>query len=249
MTIAFAWDSAAGTHVGRVRQINEDSFLDLPGIGLWAVADGMGGHDAGDVASQTVIEELSRVPPPISREALIGNIEQRVRAANARLCRLAEDRGGGVVGSTVAVLACCAGSALCLWAGDSRVYRWRDGALRRLTEDHSQVQEMVRLGLVSADEVDSQPGGNIITRAVGASQHLNLDRQWFDLAPGDIFLLCSDGLTAHLKDAEIAAVLTEIGSSQGPENCAPAVARLVDQTLERGAKDNVTVVIVQVRHA
>lgn len=249
MTAAFAWNSAAGTHIGRVRQINEDSFLELPGIGLWAVADGMGGHDAGDVASQTVIEELSRVPPPISREALIGNIEQRVRAANTRLCRLAEERGGGVVGSTVAVLACCAGAALCLWAGDSRIYLWRGGALRRVTEDHSQVQELVRLGLVSADEVDSQPGGNIITRAVGASPYLDLDQRSLDLAEGDIFLACSDGLTAHLKDADIAAVLAQVGSSQGPEGCASAVARLLDQTLERGAKDNVTVIVVQVRRA
>lgn len=250
MTLALTWHSAAGTHVGKVREINEDSYLELPGIGLWAVVDGMGGHEAGDVASRMVIEELARVPAPISREALRGNIERRLHSANERLRRYAEQRaGGGIVGSTVVVLACYAGTALCLWAGDSRIYLYRGGAVRRLTQDHSQTQELVRLGLMDRAEAEAHPAGNVITRAVGASDALNLDSESQGLADGDVFLLCSDGLTGHIRDDEIAAVLAEVAERPGPEACQAAVGRLLERTLERGARDNVTAVIVQVQQA
>ena len=250
MSLTLTWHSASATHVGRVRSINEDSYLERPDIGLWAVADGMGGHEAGDVASRTVIEELTRVPAPISREAVIGNIEQRLHTANERLldyaARLEE---GGIVGSTVVVLACHAGTALCFWAGDSRIYRYRDGALQRLTQDHSQVQELVRLGLIDRAEAETHPLSNVVTRAVGVAEALNLDTESHELGPGDVFLLCSDGLTAHIRDEEIAAVLAAVAESRTPGVCRTAADGLLERTLEQGARDNVTLVIVQVRQA
>ena len=250
MSLILTWHSAAATDVGRVRSINEDSYLERPDIGLWAVADGMGGHEAGDVASRTVVEELNRVPAPVSREALIGNIERRLRAANERLIDYAAQREeGGIVGSTVVVLACHAGTALCFWAGDSRIYRYQDGALQRLTQDHSQVQELVRLGLIDRAEAETHPASNVVTRAVGAAEFLNLDMDSHELGPDDAFLLCSDGLTAHIRDEEIAAVLAAVAESPSGGVCQTAAEGLLERTLEQGARDNVTLVIVQVQRA
>ena len=250
MALIFTWHSAAGTHVGKVRHINEDSYLDRPEIGLWAVADGMGGHEAGDVASRTVVEELNRVPAPVSREALIGNIERRLHAANERLLDYAAQRGeGGICGSTVVVLACHAGTAWCLWAGDSRIYRYRGGALERLTQDHSQVQELIRLGLIDRAEAETHPAGNVVTRAVGAADILNLDVDSHDLGADDVFLLCSDGLTGHIRDEEIAAALAAVAEVPGAGACRTAVEGLLERTLEQGARDNVTLVIVRIQQA
>ena len=250
MSLILTWHSAAATHVGRVRGINEDSYLERPDIGLWAVADGMGGHEAGDVASRTVVEALARVPAPISREALVGNIERRLSAANESLLAYAAQREeGGIVGSTVVVLACHAGTAVCFWAGDSRIYRYRAGGLARLTQDHSQVQELVRLGLIDRAEAESHPAGNVVTRAVGAAAFLNLDVDTQELGAEDVFLLCSDGLTGHIRDEEIAAVLAAVAESPDPGVCRTAVDGLLERTLEQGARDNVTAVVVQVRQA
>jgi serine/threonine protein phosphatase PrpC len=228
------WAAAGASHVGRVRTVNEDAWLARPELALLAVADGMGGHARGDLASRTVVEELALVPPAAS----LGELEAAARAAleraQARIRGLARAEAQ-TVGTTVAVLLARGRSAVLLWAGDSRVYGLRGGRLEPLTRDHSLVQELVERGELTAEAARRHPWRNRITRAVGTAQGLELERRAVELAPGERVLLCSDGLTCHLEDAEIGPALARYGLG--------APAALVEATLVRGARDNVTVVV------
>ncbi|MFQ5773090.1 MAG: PP2C family protein-serine/threonine phosphatase [Kiloniellaceae bacterium] len=243
----FHWHSASGTHVGTVRKVNEDAYVDLPGIGpevgLWAVADGMGGHEAGDFASRMIVEALRSVPPPTGRDALLDEVDVRLQSVNRRLRDYAATHArGGVVGSTVAVLIGYRSEGICLWAGDSRVYLLRGGLFRQLTQDHSQVEELIKLGLLNRSEAASHPAGNVITRAVGAMDDLIVDAIGHELADGDIYLLCSDGLNKVLPDEEIALILER-------QDCRQAVQSLLQRALDKGARDNVTAIVVHARRA
>ncbi len=230
--------SAACTHVGLVRGHNEDSFLDRPDIGLWAVADGMGGMTAGDAASQAVVAALSGIAGPLEAPALIGEVRRRIGAVNAELRRMAHRRGPDVtIGTTVAGLVVHSGHFACFWAGDSRVYRHRGGELDQLTRDHSLVQDMVDAGLLLPDEAERHPHASVIQRAVGVDDDLKLDWVHAPVEPGDIFLLCSDGLTRMVADSELEAAL-------GQDCIERACGTLLALTLDRGARDNVTMVLV-----
>jgi serine/threonine protein phosphatase PrpC len=232
------FESGAASHVGKVRQQNEDSYLVSTTAGVWAVADGMGGHSAGDLASHTVVEELERIAPPSSAAELLANCEARIVSANSRLKKLADARRGNIVGTTVAVLLAYEEFFACVWAGDSRIYRIRGFEIEQLSVDHTEVQELVADGKLTAEEARAWPRRNVITRAIGAYDNPELEMTDGILESGDIFLICSDGLTNHVADREILALAT----SNPPQQ---ACNLLVDLTLDRGATDNVTAVMVR----
>ena len=231
------WNSRAISHVGAVRKNNEDSYLHRPDQGLWVVADGMGGHAAGDVASQTVVEcmtQLSSVNGSLS--ALVDAAEDKLLEANRRLLALAVNQHQRTIGSTAVALLARGRYVACLWAGDSRVYRIRGKKTERLTQDHAMVEDLVSSGLMSRDEAISHPQANRITRAIGAMPGLFVDVELFGVEPNDIYVLCSDGLYKELSDAEIGKTLN--GDEQ-------AVDSLINLALERRARDNVTAIAVR----
>ncbi|MBV9557728.1 MAG: serine/threonine-protein phosphatase [Pseudolabrys sp.] len=233
------WNTAMRSHVGCVRQINEDRALDRPDLSLWAIADGMGGHEAGDRAAQMIVDSLGQADGTRSGWGLLDDIRLRLFEANATL--VARNRMSGCTsGATVVVLVARQGRCAWLWAGDSRGYRLRDGVLTRLTRDHSFVQELVDGGVLSPGEARSHPRANVVTRAIGAEQTLEIELRHDTVQPGDLLLLCSDGLTAMLEDSEIARILSSHPINQAADN-------LIAATLAKGARDNVTVVLAQPR--
>lgn len=233
------WRSAGATHVGTVRKVNEDSLLDQPDLGLWVVADGMGGHDAGDVASRAVVQSFHDLEPPTDRDASLEEVLYRLQDVNGALQDYAAKNSMQMVGSTVVVLFGFGREFTCLWAGDSRIYQLRDGQLKQLTRDHSQVEEMVNLGLLDRSEAEDHPISNVITRAVGAAESLAVDMVSHTTRPGDRYLLCSDGLNKVMPDAEIAEILRDTP-------CAEAPQALLHRALDNGTRDNVTAVVVHV---
>jgi len=237
------WSSHAISHTGKVRKLNEDAYIERPDIGLWAVADGMGGHAAGDVASQTVVEALARVGPPQTLRTAVDDVEDQLLAANARLRELArgydDDR---TIGSTVVSLLAYGQHCIVMWVGDSRAYLHRQGVLSQLTRDHSQVGELVRQGVILEEDAEAHPSANVITRAIGAADELFMDIDAEGVQPSDTLLLCSDGLYRHVTDAEIGEHLAQ----QDPETICQ---QLVALTLERGAQDNVTLLVMRVQPA
>jgi serine/threonine-protein phosphatase Stp1 len=231
-----AFECAVRTHVGCRRRMNEDAVLSRPELGVWAVADGMGGHEAGEVASALVVEGLAGLDPGLAlpqRAAAAGRVLEGV---NQALMTLAGGRR--TIGSTVVAVIADERAFFCLWAGDSRVYRVRAGGLQRLTRDHSLVQELVDLGEIDAAEAERHPNANVITRAVGADETLKLDLVEGDVRPGDVFLLASDGLTRLISDDELRTGL----QAEGLEATAD---QFLDTCLERGAPDNVSLVILR----
>jgi protein phosphatase len=238
MYTAKSWiEAGAATHVGKVRQQNEDNYLVATRRGLWAVADGMGGHAAGDVASRTVVEELAAIAIPASASELLASCEQHIVNANSQLKELGDERGA-LIGSTVAVLLIFDGHYAAVWSGDSRIYRVRKHRIEQISVDHTEVQELISEGRLTAEEARAWPRRNVITRAIGVSDNPELEIKGGALEAGDIFVICSDGLTAHVEDKEILA----LASAHPPQK---ACDLLVDLTLDRGAVDNVTVVAVR----
>lgn len=230
------WHSCAATHVGHVRKVNEDAFLDAREHSLWVVADGMGGHSRGDRASQSIIEQLDGFTSADDPSDSIAELRRCFDAAN-RLCR--EAARGSVMGSTVAALYLHQDRAHVLWAGDSRIYRIRATDCTQLTDDHSLVQELHRLGELTAEEAENHPSSNVITRAVGVSDELDLQLRQVDLMPGDRFLICSDGLFKDVRPTEIHENLMKPSPRQ-------ALDALMTLALRRGGTDNVTGIVVQV---
>jgi len=232
------FDTGAGTHVGKVRQRNEDRFLARPGAGFWAVADGMGGHEDGEFASQTIVEALSAIEPPSSAADLLTRCEQQIVEANERLRDASRERGGAILGSTIAVLLAFEGYYACVWSGDSRIYVVRGGAIKQLSRDHTEVQQLLSEGVITPEEAKTWPNSNVVTRAIGVFDSPELELISGALESGDSFVICSDGLTQHIKDEEILDWVSSGGSQQ-------ACDALIALTLERGATDNVTVVVVR----
>ena len=237
MTAAFAFRTGHVTHPGLVREANEDGVLVRPDIGLWAVADGMGGHGGGDIASGAVVAALGALAPSASAAGFLAEFESRIVSVNAELRAMARLRAGAILGTTLAALLIHGAHYACVWCGDSRCYLLRGGGLAQLSRDHSEVQELVDRGVLSRDEAASWPRRNVVTRALGAADEAELEMVDGPAHPGDRFLLCSDGLTTHVADDEIAALL----GTADPQAAADACLRL---TLERGASDNVSVVVV-----
>ncbi len=233
----FTWQSSGITDVGKVRKLNEDSLLDRGKDGLWVVADGMGGHSAGDLASQLIVNSLEKLDPSDDLAEFVERVEDAVLDVNNRLYEVANAHNQ-TSGSTVVVLLARSRYAVVMWAGDSRLYRLRDGQIAKMMTDHTQIELYIEKGLMNRAEAEGHPSNNMVTRAVGVTEHLLLEMDMFEIEDGDRFLLCSDGLDKHVKDPEIG----EIMSSGAPEEITRA---LVDLTLERGAMDNVTVCLVE----
>ncbi|MFZ1642566.1 MAG: protein phosphatase 2C domain-containing protein [Candidatus Contendobacter sp.] len=238
----FQWSSAGRSHVGMVRAINEDACLVLPERGLWAVADGMGGHEAGDIASQMVVSALQQITPPSDWPDFLEAVRESLRDVNRRLREESAQRyQHRTIGSTVVVLIVYEAQCACLWVGDSRIYRLRDGQLQQLTRDHSHVQELVDQGLIAPGDAHRHPLANVITRAVGSADELQVDEVVHPLQAGDLFLLCSDGLNKTVDDEEIARLL-----AHSDHNCQEAVKAFIHLALMRDASDNVTTVVVNI---
>jgi serine/threonine protein phosphatase PrpC len=234
------FDCASRTHVGLKRKINEDSVLADSGRGLWAVADGMGGHEAGEVASGMVVDSLRRLPPASDLDQFASNAVDAVREVNRQLIALG--RSGErqqTIGTTVVGLAIADGAFRCFWLGDSRGYLMRDGEIVRITHDHSLVQNLVDAGMLTEEEAESHENANLVTRAVGVADTAEVEIVSGEAKAGDQFLLASDGLTRVVRDQEIAAELAR-GS---PDE---AAGRLLDLVLSRGAPDNVSLIVTKI---
>lgn len=235
-----AFECISRTHVGLRRKVNEDAMLVRTDRGLWAVADGMGGHDKGDVASAMVTEALMRLPIVYGLDTMVDAAIDALTTVNRELIALAAAGDSQrSIGSTVVGLAIAGEQYRCFWAGDSRAYRIRAGEIVQLSRDHSLVQDLVDAGMLSSQEAESHPNANVITRAVGVGPDLKIDKVSGDARPGDRFLLASDGLTRLVSDAELVAELT----ARPP---AEAAERLVEAVLSRGAPDNITMIITTV---
>jgi serine/threonine protein phosphatase PrpC len=232
------WVSAAFTHVGKVRRLNEDALLDCPQLGLWAVADGVGGASAGDWASSFTLQVLEHMPRPATMTAFIAEIGDQLKSVNAALRRQATAADHRAIATTVVALLFFEEHFACIWAGDSRLYRLRDGTFQQVNRDHSEVQDLVDRGILHPTQARDHPRGNVVTRAVGAFDTLDLDVVRDGLRADDLFLLCSDGLTKMIEDEEIARMLA------GPVD--QIVAALIETALDRGAPDNVTAIAVKV---
>jgi serine/threonine protein phosphatase PrpC len=232
--------SSAATHVGTVRTRNEDNFVNRPDLGVWAVADGAGGHDAGDLAARIVTDALAAVPKGLGAAELLAEVRLRLGHAHDSIRAEAARRGAhSIIATTVVALLAHRDHFACLWAGDSRAYLLRGGRLVQISHDHSLVQELVDAGALSPVEALHHPRANVITRAVGADfSPLDLDKTSDRLRNGDRFLLCSDGVTKVLPDAELARLLAS-------DDASPA-ERLIAAALDRNCDDNVTVVTVDV---
>ncbi|AFK55478.1 MULTISPECIES: PP2C family serine/threonine-protein phosphatase [Tistrella] len=236
MRAAMMLRSAGMTDAGRVRRHNEDAFLDRRDIGLWAVADGMGGHARGDRASGMIMERLDAIPVPASGAELLGDVRRALAEVHGEL--RAEGRALGdreMIGSTVVVLMIHGGRFVCLWAGDSRLYLLRDRQLWQITRDHSHVQELIDRGVITEDQARDHPAANIITRAVGAFGDLALEMEAAAVLPGDRFLLCTDGIARCVGDGEIADVIANFPAPR-------AVQTLKTLALSRNAPDNIAAV-------
>ncbi len=228
--------SLSRTHVGHVRAINEDRVLDQPGAGLWAIADGMGGHAAGDLAAEIVVETLRQLAErgsPLDDamiERALGDAGRRIHAISRQ--------SGATSGSTVAALHIDGARGMLFWAGDSRIYRLRGRRLERLTRDHSVVQELIDAGALLPEQAERHPDAHIITRALGTAPGTAVERREIETAEGDLYLLCSDGL---FRDG-----LEPDGSDLAAATLEVIADRLVERALAAGGRDNISLVLVAV---
>ncbi|MEM6897167.1 MAG: protein phosphatase 2C domain-containing protein [Pseudomonadota bacterium] len=239
----YRFETAVRSDVGCVRKLNEDSTLELPEAGLWVVADGMGGHTAGDFASQTIVGELETVGVPAGALDLKSRFLERLTRANTRIIRHAEDLGSGAIGSTIAALLIQQDKYAAIWSGDSRVYRFRGGELSQVTRDHTEVQALLDEGQITQEQAENWPRKNVITRAIGVTEMPECDMVQDSLMDADVFLICSDGLTEYFDDVELAQELRQIG--HGPLE--PLCHSLIETALERGGKDNTSVILLRCR--
>ncbi|MGY2374114.1 PP2C family protein-serine/threonine phosphatase [Pseudomonas sp. SDO524_S393] len=230
-----AWSSAGRTQRGRLRARNEDAFFDGPQHGCWAVADGMGGHLDGDVASQRVVASLAALPEQPSFDRRIEAVLHCLQRLNS--C-LSLDRADGTTGSTVVALLLEGARAACLWAGDSRCYLWRERCLYQLSRDHSLARQLMEQQHLSRQQAQAHANARALTRAVGAHASLRLEILELSTRPGDVFLLCSDGLYQGLSHAQLGAALEKGGPQQVLEH-------LFNRVLRGAAPDDLTAVVVQ----
>ena len=232
--------TAARTDVGTVREVNEDAFIANPEDKLWAVADGMGGHHVGDVASNKVIAALDEIRARQSLADYARYVEDVLHSVNFDIVEFArENFGDATMGTTLCCMLASKTAGACIWIGDSRLYRLRHGKLDQLSTDHSQVQEMLDMGLLNEDEAKNHPNGNVITRAVGVEEELYPEVTVFSIERGDCFLICSDGLYGAVDESFMADQM----SSSAANDC---VDNLIEKALAEGANDNVTVIVVDV---
>lgn len=231
----FRFDTGVVSDPGLVRQENEDNWFVDEEKGIWLVADGMGGHTNGKLASARIVDCARTVGAAVSAPDLLARFTDRMLRANRELLEVSQSTNA-VLGSTMASVLVFGGHFACTWAGDSRAYLLRDGLMHQISRDHTEVQELLDKGVIDAQQAENWPRRNVITRAIGVFPDLELDTIHGQVCEGDRFLLCSDGLTGHVGDEEIYDTVLK----HAPMD---ACRQLVELTLERGAKDNVTVVI------
>ncbi|VAW91012.1 Protein serine/threonine phosphatase PrpC, regulation of stationary phase [hydrothermal vent metagenome] len=239
MRRAIKWNSAAQTNTGCVREVNEDAIFLKPEIGVWAVADGMGGYEAGDIASNMIVELLDDIEDKVSLSDIVDNMEDKFIEANTNILEYADVmRDKQMMGSTVVGLIIRGRVGVCLWVGDSRLYRYRNGELQQLSQDHSQVQELIQQGFLSEEDAVNHPEANVITRAIGAGDDVYVDINVFSTQIGDTFLLCSDGLHNSVSTAEIINCLNDTDINE-------SVSNMLKKALENKAADNVSMIIAR----
>lgn len=236
------WRSAARSDIGKVRARNEDSFVNLAERGLWLVADGMGGHRDGALASRLIAESLSELPfEALSLAERTRHAQQCLHWLNRRfsdeLTLLADRNLDPVMGSTVVALLADGQQLSCLWAGDSRCYLLRNRQLYQLSRDHCLARELVEQQQVDAQTAAKHPQAQVLTQAIGAASELKLEMLELEALPGDVYLLCSDGLYQYLTPAQLCAAL----ASPSPEQ---ALERLFAQVLSGPARDNLSAVVL-----
>lgn len=238
---ALQFESYGVSHKGCVRDHNEDRFLVEPDSGLWLVADGMGGHEAGEVASAMIVDHLATIGIAASAPELRVRFEDRLVRAHADIRALSAMRGT-TMGSTLAALLAMDGSYACAWSGDSRVYGIRAGVIAQLSRDHTEVQELLDRGAITSEEARIWPRRNVITHAVGVADDVIIDFEQGEMKPGDVFVLSTDGLTAHVSDQEILALAEKATPREACE-------KMLGLVLQRGGTDNVTIIVVRVSSA
>ena len=227
----------AKTHIGLVRKVNEDAVLALPDQDIWVVSDGMGGHEAGDFASRLIADTIAMIPPGLDPTSRMHALREAIRTAHQIIQTEAETRGRGVIGATVVALMMANSHFVGIWAGDSRLYRLRDGRIELLTTDHSAVADLVVAGQLTWDEAEQHPQSNAITRAVGVGEELELDKIRGEVQPGDRFLLCSDGLTKYATFGMLQSIL-------GGYPIETVSDGLIQIGLTGGGADNISVIVV-----
>ncbi len=232
------WSQA--TEVGLVRKQNEDSVCVDPGLAFFAVADGMGGHRAGEVASRMALETVVRRLNAGHREDAAKSLLEGVRQANSSIYAASRSDGScRGMGTTISAAAIRDGELILAHVGDSRAYLIRGDKIHPLTEDHSLVQEMIRHGGISREQAREHPHRNVLTRALGTDPEVDVDLISTGLEKGDIVLLCTDGLCGLVGDEEILQLVREAGVPHR------AVKNLVDEALKRGGADNISVIVVE----
>jgi serine/threonine protein phosphatase PrpC len=230
------------TDTGHVRSKNEDSVLLHDDENVWVVADGMGGHHAGDYASQTITNNLSLFKQHASLDDSILLLEENILNSNAIIRKKSLKLGrNATIGSTVVCVYVWHNLLFTLWAGDSRLYRYRDQRLERLTEDHSYVEELVRMGKIEAREAEEHPAANVVLRAVGIDDQLRIDLEYFELQDRDIYIICSDGLYKDLEEAKIAPII-----ASNPDNMTELAQSLLDASLAAGGTDNTSIITMKI---
>jgi protein phosphatase len=238
------WESASRSDRGRVRQNNEDSILELADCGVFAVADGMGGHAAGEVASRIAVDSLMSLWPdggPVEQPA--DPLSRTIVQANGEIRRRSQtelDKRG--MGTTLTALAIepAGERGLIAHVGDSRAYRYREGRLEQLTKDHTWVQERVDAGVLSAGNARNHPYSSILTRVLGTEEEVEPDLIDVTMQSGDIYLLCSDGLSGMVEDETIAVVLS------GDATLDEKADQLIKAAHEGGGQDNVSAILVRI---
>ncbi|GLX91198.1 protein phosphatase [Pseudomonas fragi] len=241
MPVSGAWRSAARTDAGKVRARNEDAFLECPQQGLWVVADGMGGHQGGDIASQLIVASLADLPTQVDFDERLKGVRQCLHWLNRRLGQeltVTAGRHDSIMGSTVVAVLMEGNRAACIWAGDSRCYLWRGQRLYQLSKDHSLQQQLIDEQQMSVEQAKAHPSAHALTRAVGASEQLTLDVLELETLPGDAFLLCSDGLYQGLSTDALGHALNLPAPQQTLE-------RLFNGALRGAARDNLTAVVIR----
>lgn len=239
-------EAAGLTDTGSVRENNEDAYLLDVHRGLFLVADGMGGLDAGEVASRMAVDAVASALPDTARpdceQSLTDKVVRAVREANRAVHAFARQGSASArAGTTLVCLAACRQGFVLANVGDSRAYRVRDGGISQLSQDHSVVMAKVRQGLITAEEAARSPERNVIYRALGMEADLEVDAELLTARPGDAYLLCSDGLSDVLSDEDLLGAVVR-GEGQGLD---ALCAGLVALALERRARDNVTVILVR----
>ncbi|MDO6467411.1 PP2C family serine/threonine-protein phosphatase [Neptunomonas phycophila] len=236
------WNGYGQTDVGSVREENQDSLAVLDHSGVWCVADGMGGHKEGGIASHLVTQSLESLQQkePQSLDELLTETISILQEANQALCDMSDSfYGEDLIGTTVVALLVRGDRGAVVWVGDSRLYRMRETAFEMVTRDHTQFEELVSRGLIEdLSSEKTHPASHMLTRALGVSRELNLDTIYLELEPGDRFLLCSDGLSNVIEQLDLGKAIYYSEDKQR------AVANLINMALARQANDNVTALIV-----